>query len=68
MKHLIWYSSKTENYNHGSSIDLKISESLMGEKMEVLYEMEESEERLVRKIVSQLNNARLEKARNYQVA
>ncbi len=36
--------------------------------MEVLYEMEESEERLVRKIVSQLNNARLEKARSYQVA
>lgn len=66
MKYLIWYSSKSENYNHGTLMDLKVNESLLGEKMEVLYEMDESELRLVRRIVAQLNNARLETSRTYQ--
>jgi len=61
MKYLIWYSSKSETYNHGSEMDLHVNESLIGERMEVLYEMEESELHLVKRIVGQLNNARKEK-------
>lgn len=68
MTHLIWYDSKTECYNHGSETDLKINESLTGEDMEVLYEMEESEIYLMGKIVAQLNNARREKLMTNQVA
>lgn len=60
MKYLIWYSSQSGNYNHGSEMDHKVNESLTGESLEVLYELEESEIGLVKKIVSQLNNARNE--------
>lgn len=67
MKHLIWYSSNLQKYNHGTEIDLRVNESLSGEKMDVLYEMDESEIRLVRKIVDQLNAARKEKAFAYQM-
>ncbi len=41
-------------------MDHKVNESLTGESLEVLYELEESEIGLVKKIVSQLNNARNE--------
>ncbi|MFY0607955.1 MAG: hypothetical protein JXR10_14650 [Cyclobacteriaceae bacterium] len=65
MKQLIWYNSQNGTYNHGSEMDLNINESLLGVRMEVLYEMNESEERLVKKIVAQLNSARTEKSRSY---
>ncbi len=60
MKYLIWYSSKSGSYNHGSEMDFKVNESLAGEDLEVLYELEESQLGLVQKIVDQLNNARKE--------
>ena len=68
MKHLIWYNSQDGSYNHGSEMDLNINESLIGVQMEVLYEMSDSEERLVHKIVAQLNSARTEKPRNFMRA
>ncbi|WP_421873969.1 hypothetical protein [Marinoscillum sp.] len=60
MKYLIWYSPNSGAYNHGSEMDHKVNESLTGESLEVLYELEESEMVLVKKIVAQLNNARNE--------
>ncbi|MEQ8470009.1 MAG: hypothetical protein RIC35_02420 [Marinoscillum sp.] len=65
MKYLIWYSTKSENYNHGSEMDHKVNESLTGESLEVLYELEESEMGLVKKIVTQLNTARSEASGKY---
>ena len=43
MKYLIWYSSKSGCYNHGSEMDYKVNASLTGEELEVLYELDESE-------------------------
>lgn len=60
MKHYIWYSSKTGYYNHGSEMDYNVNCALTGEELTVLYDMEESEIGLIRKIVSQLNAARVE--------
>ncbi len=68
MKYLIWYNSKTEAYHHGTEMDLNVNESLLGVLMDVLYEIEESELHLVRKIVAQLNNARQERAVTFKVA
>lgn len=65
MKYLIWYSTKSESYNHGSEMDHKVNESLTGESLEVLYELEESEMSLVKKIVTQLNAARVESTDKY---
>lgn len=60
MEQLIWYSAKTGRYTFGSEMDLKVAESLTGEDMEVLYEMTDAEMPLIKKIVNQLNNARVE--------
>ncbi len=68
MKHLIWYNAENGIYNHGSEIDLNINESLTGVKMELLYEMEETEARLMKKIVAQLNSARTEQSGRHQRA
>lgn len=65
MKYLIWYTPSSETYNHGTETDLKINESLIGEEMEVLYTLEESEMSLVKKIVNQLNSARQESVKRY---
>ncbi|WP_258099542.1 hypothetical protein [Marinoscillum pacificum] len=68
MKYLIWYSSKSGCYNHGSEMDYKVNASLTGESLEVLYELDESEIGLVQKIVAQLNNARNESPGRYASA
>ena len=68
MKYLIWYSSKSGCYNHGSEMDYKVNASLTGEELEVLYELDESEIGLVQKIVAQLNNARNESPRRFASA
>ncbi|MFT4833751.1 MAG: hypothetical protein ACJAVY_000052 [Marinoscillum sp.] len=68
MKQLIWYNPQNGIYSHGSEMDLKINESLIGTTMEVLYEMGESEISLMKKIVVQLNSARTETAIHFQRA
>jgi hypothetical protein len=68
MKYFIWYNSQSESYGHGTEMDLHVNESLVGASMEVLYEMDESEIHLVRKIATQLNNARRERAVTFKVA
>ena len=60
MNYLIWYNPRTGNYNHGSMTDFEVNQSLVGEELTVLYEMEETEMFLIRKIVDQLNHAREE--------
>ncbi|REE00474.1 hypothetical protein [Marinoscillum furvescens] len=60
MEQLIWYSAQTGQYTFGSEMDLKVAESLTGEEMEVLYEMTDAEMPIIKKIVNQLNTARVE--------
>lgn len=60
MNYLIWYNPKTGYYDHGTEADLSVNQSLAGEELAVLYEMEETEVSLVKKIAAQLNNARQE--------
>lgn len=60
MNYLIWYNPILGNYNHGTEMDLHVHRSLTGEDMTILYELEESEIFLVKKIVAQLNAARKE--------
>lgn len=67
MKYYIWYSTKSKSYNYGNEMDHKVYASLTGEDLDALYEMDESELPIVRKIVNQLNNARNEGSRHYQL-
>ena len=60
MNYLIWYNPKNGNYVHGTEMDFHVHQSLTGEEMTILYELEESEIFLVKKIVAQLNAARSE--------
>lgn len=60
MQYLIWYNPNTGHYNHGSKMDFNVNQSLTGDKITILYELEETEMFLVKKIVAQLNNARQE--------
>lgn len=66
MKYLIWYCPSSETYSHGTEMDLKINESLLGESLEVLYTLEEDQMFLVKKIVTQLNAARQEASGKYE--
>lgn len=58
MKNLIWYSPRLGRYNYGTEMDYNINRSLTGEDLTVLYELDDSELRVIKKIVDQLNTAR----------
>lgn len=60
MSYFIWYSEKNGIYDHGTEMDFDVQESITGENLTILYELEESELFLVKKIVTQLNAARVE--------
>lgn len=60
MSYFIWYSEINGIYDHGTEMDIHVQESLTGENLIRLYELEESELFLVKKIVAQLNVARVE--------
>lgn len=60
MNYLIWHNAKHGTYNYGTEMDLNIHESFSGDQYTVLYEMDDSELFLIKKIVSQLNAARIE--------
>ncbi|MEO9476840.1 MAG: hypothetical protein ABJN36_03755 [Cyclobacteriaceae bacterium] len=59
---IIWYNPDTKNYHLGSQIDYEIQLSNSGNPadMMVLYELDDLNERLANKIVSELNAARTE--------
>lgn len=67
MNYLIWYNPKNGNYTHGTEMDFHVHQSLTGAEMTILYELEESETFLVKKIVGQLNAARSEQNNKREV-
>ena len=65
MSHFIWFDHKNERYRHGTSIDLKVNESVAMSEFDVLYELGAEERYLVEKITLQLNNARAASRKMY---
>lgn len=68
MNYYIWYTPKNGTYNHGTEVDYNVQCSLVGEELTVLYEFEESEAFLIKKIVGQLNTAREEQMHDSLIA
>lgn len=67
MNYLIWHSAHIGTYNYGTHADLAVEQSLSGETLTILYEMDPSELFLIKKIVRQLNAARVEQDNRHLV-
>ena len=66
MKYVIWYNPQSSHYDHGTEADFNVHKSLTGLDLTVLYELDHTEVRLVKKIATQLNTARQEQSVKYE--
>lgn len=59
---IIWYNPQTKNYHLGSKMDFEIQLTTCAypDDMMILYELDDTTERVAQKIVYELNSARTE--------